>query len=100
MVAIVHELEAEYNSKSKKNKKCEKIISTFVEYGEPGGYTAIAKTVGLPAAIAAKLLLTGQIPISGCHIPTHPAVYNKVLEELEEQGFKFVEKSEPIKESE
>lgn len=97
MVAIVHELEAEYKSKNKKN---EKIVSTFVEYGEPGGYTAIAKTVGLPAAIAAKLLLTGQIPISGCHIPTHPAVYVKVLKELEEQGFKFVEKSEPIKESE
>ena len=97
MVAIVHELEAEYAGKKRKN---EKIVSTFIEYGEPGGYTAIAKTVGLPAAIAAKLLLTGQIPISGCHIPTHPALYPKVLTELEKHGFVFSEKSEQIEDSE
>lgn len=95
MVAIVHELEAIYPEE--KNKR-EKITSNFIEYGDPGGFTAIAKTVGLPAAIAAKLLITGHIPISGCHIPTHPAIYVRVLEELKELGLEFVERSESLTE--
>ena len=94
MVAIVHELETEYNEE---NSRKEKITSTFVQYGEPGGFTAIAKTVGLPAAIAAKLVLIGELPINGCHIPTHPAIYTKVLKELTDMGFTFKEKVEPIK---
>ena len=89
MVAIVHEMDAEFPDKS---IKTERITSTFIEYGEAGGYTAIAKTVGLPAAIAAKLILTDELPISGCHIPTHPAIYSKVLPELKEAGLTFVEK--------
>jgi len=93
MVAIVHELEVEYE-KPKKQK--EKITSPFIEYGERGGFTAMAKTVGLPAALAAKLLLTGQLPISGCHIPTHPAIYTRILAELKSAGFKFVEKREVV----
>jgi saccharopine dehydrogenase-like NADP-dependent oxidoreductase len=88
MVAIVHELETEY---PENHKKPERIVSTFIEYGEKGGFTAISKTVGLPSAIAAKLLLTDQIPISGCHIPTHPAIYPRVLKELSDLGFIFDE---------
>ena len=93
MVAIVHEIETEY---AMQDKKSERIISTFVEYGERGGYTAIAKTVGLPAAIAAKLILLDQIPLNGCHIPTHPAIYTRVLEELKDIGFDFKEKITPL----
>jgi saccharopine dehydrogenase-like NADP-dependent oxidoreductase len=97
MVAIIHEIEAEYKNGS---PKAEQITSTFVEYGVPGKFTAIAKTVGLPAAIAAKLLLTGEIPISGCHIPTHPALYPKVLKELESEGLSFKEQRKALPESE
>ena len=93
MVAIVHEIESEF---PKKKKKRERITSTFIEYGKPGGFTAIAKTVGLPAAIATKLLLTDKLPITGCHIPTHSAVYSKVLPELEKEGLVFKEKIEEI----
>jgi saccharopine dehydrogenase-like NADP-dependent oxidoreductase len=89
MVAIVHEIETDFPDQ---NKKGERITSSFIEYGEEGGFTAIAKTVGLPAAIAAKLILTDQLPISGCHIPTHPAVYSKVLPELGAAGLDFKEK--------
>ncbi len=89
MVAIVHEMDAEFPDQNKKN---ERITSTFIEYGKAGGFTAIAKTVGLPAAIAVKLILTDELPISGCHIPTHPAVYSKVLPELKQAGLTFVEK--------
>jgi saccharopine dehydrogenase-like NADP-dependent oxidoreductase len=94
MVAIVHELEAVY---PKETKRREKITSTFIKYGEPGGFTAISQTVGLPAALAAELLLTDHLPITGCHIPTHPAVYPPVLQALKKMGYKFVEKIEEVK---
>lgn len=32
---------------------------SLVAYGEPGGFSAMAKTVGYPAAIAARMLLNG-----------------------------------------
>jgi saccharopine dehydrogenase (NADP+, L-glutamate forming) len=95
MVAIVHEVDAEFSDKT---TYIERITSTFIEYGNPGGFTAIAKTVGLPAAIAAKLILTDELPLSGCHIPTHPAIYSKVLPELKEAGLKFVEKIAVVEE--
>jgi saccharopine dehydrogenase-like NADP-dependent oxidoreductase len=92
MVAIVHEIDTEFPAENRK----ERITSTFVEYGQPGGFTAIAKTVGLPSALAAKLVLTDELPISGCHIPTHPAIFSKVLPELKNDGLTFKEKVESI----
>jgi saccharopine dehydrogenase-like NADP-dependent oxidoreductase len=93
MVALVHEIEAEIPGEEKRRKK---ITSTFIEYGETNGFTAIAKTVGLPAAIATKLLLNGKLPITGCHIPTHSTVYSQVLPELENEGMVFKEKEEIV----
>jgi saccharopine dehydrogenase-like NADP-dependent oxidoreductase len=93
MVIIYHEIEAHF---PEENNRREKIISTFIDYGEPNGFTAIAKSVGLPAAIAAKLLLNNQLPLTGCHIPTHPTIYTIVLKELVNAGLKFTEKIVPI----
>ncbi|MBU0755436.1 MAG: hypothetical protein KJ645_09885 [Planctomycetes bacterium] len=93
MVVLIHEVEAVFPKE--KNRK-EKFISTLVDYGAPEGFTAIAKTVGLPAAIAAQLLLQGDLPVTGCQIPTHPVVYTKVLEKLETMGLKMIERSEPL----
>jgi saccharopine dehydrogenase (NADP+, L-glutamate forming) len=90
MVILLHEIIAEYPQ----NQNKEKITSTFVHFGEPNKYTAIAKTVGAPAAIAAKLILTNNLPLTGCHIPTHPMVYSKVIPELETLGIKFAERKE------
>lgn len=33
---------------------------SLVEYGDPKGFSAMAKTVGYPAAIAARMLLDGE----------------------------------------
>ncbi len=92
MVMLIHQLEAEFPEQNKR----ENYVSTLIDYGEPDGMTAIAKTVGAPAGIAAKLILTGELPLTGTHIPTHPAIYTKVLAELEELNLKFVEKVEVI----
>jgi len=92
MVILMHILEAEFpNTNTRK-----KYVSTLVDYGEQNGITSIAKTVGAPAAIAAKLILLGELNITGTHIPTHQLIYTKVLIELETLKLKFVEKVEEI----
>ncbi len=69
----------------------EEYTATMIHNGERDGFTAMSKTVGLPAASAAKLLLTNSLPLSGCHIPTHPAIYKPLMQELETNGIKFEE---------
>lgn len=92
MVILMHILEAEFpNTNTRK-----KYVSTLVDYGKQNGITSIAKTVGAPAAIAAKLILLGELNITGTHIPTHQLIYTKVLKELETLKLKFVEKVEEI----
>jgi saccharopine dehydrogenase-like NADP-dependent oxidoreductase len=90
MVLLHHKLEAEYPEEKDQR---EIMTSTMIHYGEPDGFTAMAKSVGLPAAIAAKLILNEEMPITGCHIPTHPAIYTPILKELAEHGFIFKEKT-------
>jgi len=93
MVILQHEIITVFGN----GRKSEKTTSTLIEYGDPKAkFTAIAKTVGAPAAIAAKLILQGKLNLTGCHIPTHPEIYTKVLEELKTLGIEFTEKTEVI----
>jgi saccharopine dehydrogenase (NADP+, L-glutamate forming) len=93
MVVLATELEVGYSENSEPS---ERINATLIEYGERNGLSALSKTVGLPIGLTAKLLLENQIPITGCHIPTHPAVYVPVLKELRGAGLQFSEKTSPI----
>ena len=52
----------------------------------------MSKTVGLPLAIAAKLVLTGKLNLKGMYIPTHKNIYELVLNELKNYGITFTEK--------
>jgi saccharopine dehydrogenase-like NADP-dependent oxidoreductase len=63
--------------------------STLVVKGEDALHTAMARTVGLPLGIAAKLLLEGKVPLRGVQIPVAPELYEPVLRELEEEGIRF-----------
>ncbi|HNK29628.1 MAG TPA: saccharopine dehydrogenase C-terminal domain-containing protein [Ferruginibacter sp.] len=51
----------------------------------------MAKTVGLPLGIAAKLILTDALKLRGLHIPTVKDIYEPVLKELETNGIRFTE---------
>ena len=93
MVVLVHELDVCY---PEENNRREKVISTFIEYGQPDGFTAMSKTVGLPAAIATHLILADELPMTGSHIPTHPAIYGPILRELEKAGLTFHDKVIPM----
>ena len=48
-------------------------------------------TVGIPVAIAVKMILTGKISSTGVHIPIRKDIYEPVLEELEEYNIRFTE---------
>jgi saccharopine dehydrogenase-like NADP-dependent oxidoreductase len=65
--------------------------STMVTLGEDQTYTAMAKTVGLPVAIAALAILNGNIKTPGVQIPITKEVYGPILKELEDYGIQFKE---------
>ena len=69
-----------------------KVISSLVEEGQDGLYTAMAKTVGLPLAIAVDLFLKGEISLRGLQLPVVPELYLPILEALEKEGIRFEER--------
>jgi saccharopine dehydrogenase-like NADP-dependent oxidoreductase len=85
MVVMQHEFEYELNGTRKQ------LISSLVVKGEDNVHTAMAKTVGLPLGIAAKLILNEKIILSGLQIPTVAAIYEPVLAELASLGVCFEE---------
>ena len=88
MVVMHHEFITDYSSKK------EYITSTLVDYGIPNGDSSVSRTVALPAAIAVKMILHGDINMTGVHIPIIPKIYNPILDELEQMDIKFNEKTE------
>lgn len=71
------------------------IDATMVSIGEDQTYTAMAKTVGLPVAIATLLILNKQITTPGVQIPIRKEVYEPILKELKDFGIVFHEKKVP-----
>jgi saccharopine dehydrogenase-like NADP-dependent oxidoreductase len=86
MVVLVHEFEALYEHGH------ERITSTLIDYGLPDGDSSMARTVGLPAAIGARIVLDGTLRLTGVHIPVLPEIYEPVLDELAQLGIDFEEK--------
>jgi saccharopine dehydrogenase-like NADP-dependent oxidoreductase len=74
-----------------KNASEKKITSSLIVKGDDALKTAMAKTVGLPLAILAKLILKKQLKLTGVHVPVQKEIYEPVLRELEESGIVFNE---------
>jgi saccharopine dehydrogenase-like NADP-dependent oxidoreductase len=68
------------------------IQASLVSTGDDATYTAMAKTVGLPLGIAAKLILQDKITSKGVVIPVIPEMYDPILKELGEMGIALMEK--------
>ena len=90
MIVMHHEFIAVYD-----NQK-EYLTSTLVNYGEPNGDSAVARTVAYPAAIAVKLILNKTIDQTGVHIPIKPEIYLPILKELETMDISFTETRNPL----
>ncbi|MFT5847069.1 MAG: saccharopine dehydrogenase (NAD+, L-glutamate forming) [Psychroserpens sp.] len=89
MIVMYHKFGYELNG------KMYQIDSTMVTIGEDQTYTAMAKTVGLPVAIATLAILNEKITKPGVQIPISKEVYEPILKELEDFGIKFTEKEVP-----
>jgi saccharopine dehydrogenase-like NADP-dependent oxidoreductase len=85
MIVMYHKIGYEINGEQKQ------IDSTMVCLGDDQTYTAMAKTVGLPVAIATLKILNGEIQTTGVQLPTAKEVYLPILEELEQYGVVFKE---------
>lgn len=60
----------------------------LVEYGDPGGDTAMSRTVGLPAAFATRRILDGTLTETGVRIPVVPSIYEPILSDLASAGIR------------
>ena len=85
MIVMMHEIQYAVGSQESAVK------SVLIVEGQDNVRTAMAKTVGLPLGIAAKLILNGSIKLKGLHIPIKKEIYEPVLKELEFHHIKFVE---------
>jgi len=71
------------------------IDANMVVTGENRTHTAMAKTVGLPVAIATLAILNGKISTPGVQIPITKEVYEPILKELQDYGIRFREYEVP-----
>ncbi|WP_298142433.1 saccharopine dehydrogenase C-terminal domain-containing protein [Flavobacterium sp.] len=86
MIVMYHKIGYELEGKK------QQIDATMVCLGDDQTYTAMAKTVGLPVAISALMILNKVITTPGVQLPIAKEVYEPVLQELEQHGVIFNEK--------
>lgn len=86
MIVMYHKFGYEINGQRRQ------IDSTMVHIGKDQTQTAMAKTVGLPLAIATLAILNKKITTPGVQIPITREVYEPILQELESHGITFNEK--------
>jgi len=85
MIVMYHKFGYELDGKNYQ------IDSSMVTIGEDQTYTAMAKTVGLPVAIASLKILNKEITTPGVLRPIAKEVYEPILKELETYGVYFTE---------
>ncbi|KAM0435190.1 hypothetical protein ACHAPT_003280 [Fusarium lateritium] len=80
LVMLQHKFEIEHKDGSRETR-----TSTLVEYGDPKGYSAMAKLVGVPCAVAVKQVLDGTLSEKGILAPMNGKINNPILKELKEK---------------
>ncbi|KAL1952907.1 hypothetical protein VTO42DRAFT_3958 [Malbranchea cinnamomea] len=89
MVMLQHKFGIEHKDGTKEVR-----TSTLVEYGDPKGYSAMAKLVGIPCGVAVKLVLDGTIKEKGILAPMTLDLCTPLIKTLkEEYGIEMVEKT-------
>ena len=92
MVMLQHKFNIEHKDGSKEIR-----TSTLCEFGDPKGYSAMAKLVGVPCAVACLMVLDGRIGRKGVLAPVSWDLAGPLLEELRDKhGIELEEASQPI----
>lgn len=89
MIVMYHKFGYEINGQRKQ------IDATMVNIGQDQVETAMARTVGLPVAMATLRILNGEITTPGVQLPISKEVYEPILKELEDYGITFKEYEVP-----
>ncbi|KAK0614119.1 putative saccharopine reductase [Immersiella caudata] len=88
-VMLQHKFEIEHADGSRETR-----TSTLCEYGDPKGYSAMAKLVGVPCGVAVKQVLAGTISAKGILAPMSTSITKSLMDELKEKyGITMVEKT-------
>ncbi|KAL8281774.1 hypothetical protein RB597_009475 [Gaeumannomyces tritici] len=83
LVMLQHKFEIENKDGSRETR-----TSTLCEYGAPvgsGGYSAMAKLVGVPCGVAVKFVLDGTISDKGVLAPMNSKLNDPLMKELKEK---------------
>jgi len=89
MIVMYHKFGYELDGQKKQ------IDATMVAVGKDQTHTAMAKTVGLPVAIATLRILNTQITKPGVQLPIEKEIYEPILNELKAYDIVFNEKEVP-----
>ncbi|EHK40231.1 hypothetical protein TRIATDRAFT_302651 [Trichoderma atroviride IMI 206040] len=89
MVMLQHKFEIEHKDGSRETR-----TSTLVDYGNPEGYSSMARLVGVPCAVATKQVLDGTLSEKGVLAPMSAKINNPIMKELKEKyGITMIEKT-------
>ncbi|PNY24854.1 Saccharopine dehydrogenase [Tolypocladium capitatum] len=89
MVLLQHKFGIEHKDGSRETR-----TSTLIEYGDPKGYSAMAKLVGVPCAVAVQQVLDGTLSEKGILAPMTTKINTPIMEELKEKyGIEMIEKT-------
>jgi saccharopine dehydrogenase-like NADP-dependent oxidoreductase len=87
LLIMHHEFEALYPGLPR-----QRIQSTLIDLGTPGGDSSMSRTVGYPVGIAARMVLEDRIDLVGVQIPVVEEIYEPILSECEKKNIRFVER--------
>lgn len=86
LLVMHHEFEAIYPGLPR-----QRIQSTLIDYGDPGGDSSMSRTVGYPVGISTGLVADGRIGRTGVLRPVSADIYTPVLAECERLNIRFRE---------
>ena len=88
MVMLQHKFGIEWSDGKKETR-----TSTLVDYGDPKGYSSMAKLVGVPCGVACLMVLDGRISERGVLAPVNWKLAQPLLEELKKWDIELTEKT-------
>lgn len=80
LVILQHKFGIEWANGTKETR-----TSTLVDYGDPNGYSSMAKLVGVPCAVATKQILNGELSKKGLLAPMSSDINDSIMKELKDK---------------